>query len=56
MPDLFHRPAPLFFQQQDFFEKPCWAHHPKPYTDFMEWRAAEDARLEAEDGDLLPSA
>ena len=33
---------------QDFFQKECWAHHPKPYTDFMKWRADEDARWAAE--------
>ena len=33
---------------QDFYEKECWQHHPKPYADFMEWRLTEDRRLEEE--------
>jgi hypothetical protein len=48
------RPPPS--PAQDFFQKPCWAHHPPPHADFMAWRAAEDARLAAEEGDLLPGA
>jgi hypothetical protein len=38
------RPQPL----QDFFSKPCWAHHPKPYADFMEFKRKEHEALEAE--------
>lgn len=41
---------------QDFFQKECWAHHPKPYTDFMKWRADEDARWAAESSRLIPGA
>ncbi|KXZ46509.1 hypothetical protein GPECTOR_43g946 [Gonium pectorale] len=33
---------------KDFFSKPCWAHHPKPYADFVEHKKAETAALEAE--------
>jgi len=39
---------------QDFFQRECWAHHPKPYADFMRWRADEDARWAAESGRLIP--
>ena len=41
---------------QDFFQKECWAHHPKPYADFMKWRADEDARWAAESNRLIPGA
>jgi hypothetical protein len=33
---------------QDFFSKDCWAHHPKPYGDFVAFKAQEQERLEAE--------
>lgn len=33
---------------QDFYAKPCWAHHPKPYADFVEFKAKERAALEEE--------
>lgn len=39
---------------QDFFQKECWAHHPKPYAEFMEWRKKEDERWEMERGRLVP--
>lgn len=40
---------------RDFFAKECWAHHPKPYQDFVDWRAREDA-FEAEERErVIPS-
>ena len=33
---------------QDFFAKPCWSHHPKPYKDFIAHKKSEAAALEAE--------
>lgn len=33
---------------QDFYSKECWAHHPKPYADFLEFKKKERAELEAE--------
>jgi hypothetical protein len=33
---------------QDFYSKECWAHHPKPYADFMAFKQKERAELEAE--------
>lgn len=33
---------------KDFFAKPCWAHHPKPYSDFVAFKQQEQAELEAE--------
>ncbi len=39
---------------QDFFQRECWAHHPKPYADFMRWRADEDARWAADSSRLIP--
>lgn len=39
---------------KDFFQKECWAHHPKPHAEYMEWRQAQDAALEAERGKLIP--
>ena len=32
---------------KDFFSKPCWAHHPKPYQDFIEARRRSDAAMRA---------
>lgn len=39
---------------KDFFQKECWAHHPKPHAEYMAQRAAQDAALEAERGKLIP--
>jgi hypothetical protein len=39
---------------QDFFQKECWAHHPKPYQEFMDWRNKEDQLFEAERNKLIP--
>ena len=33
---------------QDFYSKECWAHHPPPYADFIEFKEQERAELEAE--------
>jgi hypothetical protein len=44
----------LFWGVQDFFAKECWAHHPKPYAEFMEWRKKEDERWEMQRGRLVP--
>lgn len=33
---------------QDFYAKECWAHHPKPYADFVESKQKERESLEAE--------
>ncbi|KAG2501289.1 hypothetical protein HYH03_001089 [Edaphochlamys debaryana] len=33
---------------KDFFSKPCWAHHPKPYADFVAAKKAEAAAAAAE--------
>lgn len=39
---------------QDFFSKECFAGHPKPYVDFMEWRKQEDELIERERQKLIP--
>lgn len=39
---------------QDFFAKDCFAGHPKPYADFMDWRFREDAQYEADKQRLIP--
>lgn len=44
----------LYYALQDFFQKECWAHHPKPYAEFMDWRNAEDAKIEADRSKLIP--
>jgi hypothetical protein len=31
---------------QDFYQKPCWAHHPKPYADFVEWKQGEEREVQ----------
>lgn len=33
---------------QDFYSKECWAHHPPPYADFIDFKKQERAELEAE--------
>uniref|UniRef100_A0A383VJ57 Uncharacterized protein n=1 Tax=Tetradesmus obliquus TaxID=3088 RepID=A0A383VJ57_TETOB len=33
---------------KDFYSKECWAHHPKPYGDFMAFKQKERSELEAE--------
>jgi hypothetical protein len=33
---------------QDFYSKECWAHHPLPYADFVDFKRQERAELEAE--------
>jgi len=33
---------------KDFYSKPCWAHHPKPYADFIDYKKKEREALEAE--------
>ena len=33
---------------KDFFAKPCWAHHPKPYADLVEAKKKEREALEEE--------
>lgn len=43
------------FVAQDFFSKDCWAHHPKPYADFMDWRLEEDKLIASERSKLIPS-
>lgn len=40
--------------EQDFFSKECWAHHPKPYAEFMDWRKKEDERWESDRKRLVP--
>ena len=39
---------------KDFYQKECWAHHPKPHADYMEWRIKQDELLEAERNKLIP--
>ena len=43
---------------KEFFSKPCWAHHPKPYKDFIEAKRRSDAAMRAaasaEGAGLLP--
>jgi hypothetical protein len=38
---------------QDFYSRECWAHHPKPYADFIEYKKKEQAELEAEKKKLV---
>jgi hypothetical protein len=33
---------------QDFYAKECWAHHPLPYADFVDFKAKEHDALEGE--------
>ena len=39
---------------QDFFQKECWAHHPKPYADYMDMKQKEDAEMTASRKKLIP--
>jgi len=38
---------------QDFYQKDCWAHHPMPYADFIDFKKKERADLEAEKKKLV---
>jgi hypothetical protein len=33
---------------QDFYAKDCWAHHPKPYADFIEAKRKEHEAMEVD--------
>ena len=39
---------------KDFYQKECWAHHPKPHADYMEWRLKQDKLQESERNKLIP--
>lgn len=43
---LCNAPTPTLVQ--DFYAKECWAHHPKPYADFLDSRRREHEALEAD--------
>lgn len=43
-----------YYVMQDFFQKECWAHHPKPYADYMDMKQKEDAELAASRKKLIP--
>lgn len=32
---------------KEFFAKPCWSHHPKPYKDFIDAKRRADAAMRA---------
>lgn len=38
----------LLSLSQDFYAKECWAHHPKPYADYVEFKIKEHDTIEAE--------
>jgi hypothetical protein len=47
-------PGPVLVQDhvpkvRDFFSKACWAHHPKPYGDWLAEKRAYEAALDAEE-------
>ncbi|KAL4450555.1 hypothetical protein ABPG77_000911 [Micractinium sp. CCAP 211/92] len=39
---------------KDFYQKECWAHHPKPHQEYMDFRKKQDEALEAERSKLVP--
>ncbi|KDD73712.1 hypothetical protein H632_c1901p0 [Helicosporidium sp. ATCC 50920] len=39
---------------KDFFQKECWAHHPKPHQEYIDMKKQEDAAYEAERNKLIP--
>lgn len=39
---------------KDFYERECWAHHPKPHEEFMQYREAMDKAFEEEKKKLVP--
>ena len=39
---------------KDFFEKECWAHHPKPHQSFVEQKKKQDEAFEKEANKLIP--
>ena len=47
-------PGPVLVQDhvpkvKDFFAEACWAHHPKPYGDWLAEKRAKEAELDAEE-------
>lgn len=39
---------------QDFFQKDCWSHHPKPHADYMEMKQKQDEEYAASKKRLIP--
>jgi len=39
---------------KDFFEKECWADHPKPHQSYVEYKKKQDAAFEKEANKLIP--
>lgn len=39
---------------QDFFQKDCWRHHPKPHADYMEMKQKQDEEFAASKKKLIP--
>ena len=39
---------------KDFFEKECWAHHPKPHQNYVEAKKKQDEAFEKEANKLIP--
>lgn len=39
---------------KDFFEKDCWAHHPKPHQEYIDMKAAQDQAYDEETKKLVP--
>ncbi|PSC74719.1 Serine threonine-kinase TNNI3K [Micractinium conductrix] len=39
---------------KDFYQKECWAHHPKPHQEYIDARKKQDEALLAERNKLVP--
>ncbi|PRW20613.1 mitochondrial import receptor subunit TOM9-2-like [Chlorella sorokiniana] len=44
----------MAFIEKDFYQKECWAHHPKPHQEYMDMRKKQDEALVAERAKLVP--
>ena len=43
-----------YMHMQDFFQKDCWKHHPKPYADYMGMKQRQDEEIAASKKKLIP--
>ena len=39
---------------KDFYEKECWAHHPKPHDEYIAWKTKQDEEIEKDKNSLIP--
>ena len=53
-PSALHLELKWLVLAQEFFQKDCWRHHPKPYADYMDLKKRQDEELAASRKKLIP--